>query len=65
LEACANQGVTLQLSAGADGAIELHVWTPVYGTALTPRGLHQAVKALQACKRRIRRICPFEDSATR
>jgi len=65
VDACASQGVSLQLLAGAGGAVELHVWTPVYGSAVTPRGLHEAVKALQECKRRIRRICPFTCGAPR
>lgn len=59
LDACASQGTTLQLSAGADGVVELHVWTPVYGAVLTAQGLHEAMQALQACKRRIRKVCPF------
>jgi hypothetical protein len=59
VDACASQGVTLQLRVAPGGEVELHVWTPVYGSALTPRVLHEAVKALQECKRRIRRACPF------
>lgn len=59
VDSCASQGVSLQLHAGSQGAVELHVWTPVYGQPVSPAALHEAVKALQRCKQRIRRICPF------
>lgn len=60
LDACSSQGVCFYIRNATQEGAEIELWTPLYGDTLNPKQLKRAVQALADCRRRIRRLCPFE-----
>lgn len=59
LDVCSGQGVSTHWVPNAKG-VELHLWSPVYGHPPALEALHGALQSLQVCKRRVRRLAPFQ-----
>lgn len=63
VNACTSQGVAFFVRPCDSGGLEVELWTPVYGDLNGTGNLREALKSLQACRKKIGKLCPFSGKA--